>query len=160
MHNTPVTTEKGHHMASVNRAILIGNLGRDPEVRYIPSGDAMATLSLATTDTWKSKDGEKQEKTEWHRVTALGKLAEIMGEYLKKGSQVYIEGSIHTRKYTDKDGVEKYSTEIRATEMKMLGGKERGDGESRPASSAPRPSSGSGAPRTGGGSVRYIFTNL
>ena len=138
--------------ASVNKVILIGNLGRDPEVRYMPSGDAIATLSLATTDTWKDKGGEKQERTEWHRVNAFGRLAEIMGEYLKKGSQVYIEGSIQTRKYTDKDGVEKYSTEIRATEMKMLGGRERGDGESRPASSAPRPASGSSAPRTGGGS--------
>lgn len=140
-------------MASVNRVILIGNLGRDPEIRYMPSGDAMASLTLATTDTWKGKDGEKQERTEWHRISAFGRLAEIMGEYLKKGSQVYIEGSLTTRKYTDKDGVEKYSTEIRATEMKMLGGRERGDGESRPASSAPRqPASvlAAGAQSTGG----------
>ncbi len=110
-------------MASVNKVILIGNLGRDPEVRYMPSGDALATLNLATTDTWKDKSGEKQERTEWHRVSMFGRLAEIAGEYLKKGSQVYIEGRIQTRKYTDKDGVEKYSTEIVANEMKMLGGR-------------------------------------
>ena len=110
-------------MASVNKVILIGNLGRDPEIRYMPSGDALATLNLATTDTWKDKGGEKQERTEWHRVSMFGRLAEIAGEYLKKGSQVYIEGRIQTRKYTDKDGVEKYSTEIVANEMKMLGGR-------------------------------------
>ena len=109
--------------ASVNRAILIGHLGRDPEIRHLPSGDALASLSVATTDTWKDKSGQKQEKTEWHRVSLFGRLAEIAGEYLKKGSQVYIEGRIHTRKYTDKDGAEKYSTEIVGQELKMLGSK-------------------------------------
>ena len=99
-------------MASVNKVILIGNLGKDPEVRYLPSGDAVANISIATTETWKDKGGEKQEKTEWHRVSMFSKLAEIAGEYLKKGSQVYIEGRLETRKWTDKDGVERYSTEI------------------------------------------------
>lgn len=108
-------------MASLNKVLLIGNLGRDPEIRYLPSGDAVASLNIATTETWKDKNGEKQEKTEWHRVSMFGRLAEIAGEYLKKGSQVYIEGRIETRKYTDKDGVEKYATEIKASEMKMLG---------------------------------------
>ena len=91
-------------MASVNKVILIGNLGRDPEVRYMPSGDAVANISIATTETWKDKNGEKQEKTEWHRVAMFGKTAEIAGEYLKKGSQVYIEGRLETRKWTDKEG--------------------------------------------------------
>ncbi len=110
-------------MASLNKVLLIGNLGRDPEIRYLPSGDAVASLNIATTETWKDKSGQKQEKTEWHRVSMFGRLAEIAGEYLKKGSQVYIEGRIETRKYTDKDGVEKYATEIKASEMKMLGGR-------------------------------------
>jgi single-strand DNA-binding protein len=127
-------------MASVNKVILIGNLGRDPEIRYMPSGDAMATLSIATTDTWKDKSGEKQEKTEWHRVALFGKLAEIAGEYLKKGSQVFIEGRIQTRKWTDKEGQERYSTEIVANEMKMLGSRGMGGGmaemESTPRGSA------------------------
>jgi single-strand DNA-binding protein len=112
-------------MASVNKVIIIGNLGRDPETRYMPSGDAMTTIAVATTETWKDKQtGEKKESTEWHRVTFFGKLAEIAGQYLKKGSQVYIEGSLRTRKFTDKDGVEKYATEIRADEMKMLGSRQ------------------------------------
>jgi single-strand DNA-binding protein len=109
-------------MASVNKVIIVGNLGRDPETRYMPSGDAMTTISVATTDTWKDKaTGEKKESTEWHRITFFGKLAEIAGQYLKKGSQVYVEGSLRTRKYVDKDGIEKYATDIRADEMKMLG---------------------------------------
>ena len=144
-------------MASVNKVILIGNLGRDPEIRYMPSGDALATLSLATTDTWKDKSGEKQEKTEWHRISMFGRLAEIAGEYLKKGSQVYIEGRIQTRKSTDKDGAEKYSTEIVANEMKMLGGRNAAGGTadmdsapapraaSRPASNAPAKAPAGGA---------------
>jgi len=111
-------------MASVNKVIILGNLGRDPEMRYMPSGDAMATVSIATTDSWKDKtSGEKKETTEWHRVVFFGKLAEIAGKYLKKGSSVYVEGSLRTRKYTDKDGIEKYATDIRADELKMLGGK-------------------------------------
>ena len=99
-------------MASVNKVILIGNLGRDPETRYMPDGGAITNISIATTETWKDKSGEKQEKTEWHRVAFFGKLAEIAGEYLKKGSQVYVEGRLQTRKWQDKDGADKYTTEI------------------------------------------------
>jgi single-strand DNA-binding protein len=115
-------------MASVNKVILIGNLGRDPETRYTTGGDAVTNLNLATTETWKDKSGEKQEKTEWHRVVLFGRQAEIAGEYLKKGRQVYIEGRLQTRKYTDKDGVEKYSTEIVADRMQLLGSREGGGG--------------------------------
>lgn len=108
-------------MASINKVILIGNLGRDPETRYMSSGDAVTNIALATTDVWKDKNGEKQEKTEWHRVTFYRKLAEIAGEYLKKGRSVYVEGRLETRKWTDKNGVDRYTTEIIATDMKMLG---------------------------------------
>jgi single-strand DNA-binding protein len=111
-------------MASVNKVILIGNLGRDPETRYMPDGGAITNISIATTDTWKDKQGEKQEKTEWHRVAFFGKLAEIAGEYLKKGSQVYVEGRLQTRKWQDKDGVDKYTTEIIADRMQMLGSRQ------------------------------------
>src|SRR3569832_1849813 len=98
-------------MASVNKVIIVGNLGRDPETRYMPSGDAMTNIAVATTDKWKDKSsGEQKEATEWHRVAFFGKLAEIAGQYLKKGSQVYIEGKLRTRKWTDKEGVEKYTT--------------------------------------------------
>ncbi|MFZ6727385.1 single-stranded DNA-binding protein [Undibacterium sp. MH2W] len=111
-------------MASVNKVIIVGNLGKDPETRYTPSGDAMTNITVATTDSWKDKaTGEKREQTEWHRITFFGKLAEIAGQYLKKGSQVYVEGSLRTRKYTDKDGVEKYATDIKADSMQMLGGR-------------------------------------
>jgi single-strand DNA-binding protein len=110
-------------MASVNKVILIGNLGRDPDMRYLPSGDAVANLAIATTDKYKDKTGQMVEATEWHRVAFFGRTAEVCGQYLKKGSQVYIEGSLKTRKYTDKDGVEKYATEIRGDRMQMLGGK-------------------------------------
>jgi single-strand DNA-binding protein len=110
-------------MASVNRVILIGNLGADPETRYLPSGDAVTNIRIATTDTWKDKSGEKQEHTEWHRVAFFGKLAEIAGEYLKKGSPVYVEGRIRTRKWQDKEGQERYSTEIVADRMQLLGGR-------------------------------------
>ena len=108
-------------MASVNKVILVGNLGRDPETRYTTSGEAVTNVSIATTDTWKDKSGEKQERTEWHRVAFFGKLAEIAGEYLKKGSQVYVEGRLQTRKWQDKEGQEKYTTEIVADRMQMLG---------------------------------------
>jgi len=106
----------------VNKVILIGNLGRDPEVRYSPNGSAVANCTLATTESWKDKNsGEKQEKTEWHRVVFFGRLAEIAGEYLKKGSQIYIEGRLQTRKWQDKEGQDRYTTEIVANEMQMLG---------------------------------------
>jgi single-strand DNA-binding protein len=106
----------------VNKVILIGNLGRDPEVRYSPSGQAIANVTIATSESWKDKtSGEKQEKTEWHRVVFFGRLAEIAGEYLKKGSQVYVEGRLQTRKWQDKDGQDRYTTEIVANEMQMLG---------------------------------------
>ncbi|MBN9205101.1 single-stranded DNA-binding protein [Methylibium petroleiphilum] len=112
-------------MASINKVILIGNLGRDPEVRYTPSGSAVCNISLATTRNWKSKDsGDKVEETEWHRVVFYDRLAEIAGEYLKKGRPVYVEGRLKTRKWQDKDGVEKYTTEIIAEQMQLLGGRE------------------------------------
>ena len=115
-------------MASVNRVTIIGNLGKDPETRYAPSGDAVTNITVATTETWKDKaTGEKREATEWHRVVFFGKLAEIAGQYLRKGSQVYVEGSLRTRKWQDKDGADRYTTEINADELKMLGGK--GDGQ-------------------------------
>jgi single-strand DNA-binding protein len=117
-------------MASVNKVILVGNLGRDPETRYMPDGGAITNVSIATTSKYKNKSGEMVEETEWHRVSFFGRLAEIAGEYLKKGRPVYVEGRLKTRKYTDKDGVEKYSTEIVASEMQMLGSREgMGGGE-------------------------------
>ena len=123
-------------MASVNKVIIVGNLGRDPEICTFPSGDQVANVTVATTDKWKDKQsGEMREATEWHRVVFNGRLAEIAGQYLRKGSQVYVEGSLRTRKWTDKDGAEKYSTEIRADQMQMLG--QRADGEGR--APAPRP---------------------
>ena len=112
-------------MASLNKVMLIGSLGRDPEIRYMPNGDAACNLSVATSESWKDKSGEKQERTEWHRISMFGKLAEIAGQYLAKGSSVYLEGKLQTRKWTDKDGVDKYTTEIIADRMQMLGGKEQ-----------------------------------
>lgn len=116
-------------MASVNKVIIVGNLGRDPELRYMPSGDAIANIAVATS--YKSKDrntGEQKEVTEWHRISFFGRLAEIVGEYMKKGSSIYVEGRLQTRKYTDKDGVEKYATDIIAETMQMLGGGNGGGG--------------------------------
>lgn len=110
-------------MPSVNKVILIGHLGRDPEIRYSQDGAAITNVTIATSESWKDKSGEKQEKTEWHRVVFFGKLAEIAGEYLKKGSLVYVEGQLRTRKWQNKDGVDQYTTEINAREMKMLGGR-------------------------------------
>ena len=117
-------------MASVNKVILIGNLGRDPEVRYATSGSAICNVTIATSRQWKDKtSGERQEETEWHRVVFYDRLAEIAGEYLKKGRPVYVEGRLKTRKWTDKDGVEKYTTEIVADQMQLLGSREgMGDG--------------------------------
>ncbi len=109
----------------INKVILVGNLGQDPEVRHIPSG-AVTTLSIATSETWNDKEGNKQERTEWHRVVFFGRLAEVAGEYLKKGSQVYIEGKLRTNKWQDKTGADRYTTEIMANEMQMLGGRTGG----------------------------------
>ena len=112
-------------MASINKVIIVGNLGKDPEMRSFPNGDQVANVSIATTDRWKDKtSGEMKEATEWHRINFNGRLAEIVGQYLKKGSQVYVEGSLRTRKWTDKDGVEKFTTEIRADQMQMLGSRQ------------------------------------
>ena len=117
-------------MASVNKVIIVGNVGRDPETRYMPSGDAVTNISVATSDRYKDKQtGEMKETTEWHRVAFFGKLAEIAGQYLKKGSQVYVEGRLRTRKWTDASGQEKYSTEIVSETMQMLGGKPVGGSE-------------------------------
>ena len=155
-------------MASVNKVILVGNLGRDPEVRYMPDGGAVANISIATTSKYKNKTGEMVEETEWHRVSFFGRLAEIAGEYLKKGRSVYVEGRIKTRKYTDKDGVEKYATDIIANEMQLLGsregmggpvGDEGGGGAysrpnapaSRPAAQAPRPQAAAPAAKPSSG---------
>ena len=114
-------------MASVNKVILIGNLGKDPEVRYTPNGSAIATITLATSRQWKNKEsGERQEETEWHRVVFFDRLAEIAGEYLKKGKSIYVEGRLKTRKWQDKEGLDRYTTEIVANEMTMLGSKDGG----------------------------------
>jgi single-strand DNA-binding protein len=122
-------------MASVNKVIVVGNLGADPETRYLPSGEAVTNIRVATTDKWKDKaSGEMKEATEWHRIAFFGRLAEIAGEYLKKGSQVYVEGSLRTRKWQDKEGHDRYSTEIRADVMQMLGSR-AGSGEPRGAAS-------------------------
>jgi single-strand DNA-binding protein len=137
----------------VNKVILVGNLGNDPETKYTQGGMAVTKVSLATTSVRKDKEGNTQERTEWHRVTFFGKLGEIAGEYLRKGSQVYVEGSLRYDKYTGQDGVEKYFTDIIADEMQMLGGRSEGGaagGEQRPAR-APRESSGGGGGGYGGG---------
>jgi len=120
-------------MASVNKVIVVGNLGKDPETRFMPDGKAVCNFSVATTDTWKDKaTGEKKEATEWHRISTFGRLAEICGEYLKKGSQVYIEGKLRTRKWQDKEGQDRYTTEIIADAMQMLGSRSgMGGGEPR-----------------------------
>jgi single-strand DNA-binding protein len=153
-------------MASVNKVILVGNLGRDPEVRYMPSGDALASFSIATTDTWRDKSGQRQERTEWHRISMFGKQAEVAGQYLKKGSSVYIEGRLQTRKWTDKEGQERQTTEVVADRMQMLGARSGGgnafevmdEGDDMSAApSRPQPAresagGGSARPATGGGS--------
>lgn len=119
-------------MSSVNKVILIGHLGRDPEARYLPSGDAVVNFSIATSERFTDKAGEKQEKTEWHRCVAFGKRGEVIGEHMKKGSQIYVEGKITTKKWTDKEGNERYSTEIVVENFQFLGGKKPEDGESSP----------------------------
>ena len=139
-------------MASVNKVILIGNLGKDHETRYAPSGDAICNNTLATTDNWRDKaTGEKREATEWHRVVFFGKLAEIAGQYLRKGSQVYVEGSLRTRKWQDKDGQDRYTTEIRADEMKMLGSRQGMGGSDAPARNEGSYGGGGGGSRDAGG---------
>ncbi|MGA2549897.1 MAG: single-stranded DNA-binding protein [Burkholderiaceae bacterium] len=149
-------------MASVNKVILVGNLGRDPETRYMPNGEAVTNITIATSDSWTDKtSGEKKEATEWHRVTFYRRLAEIAGEYLKKGSQVYVEGKLRTRKWQDKDGQDRYTTEVIADTMQMLGGRQgasssddggppsyatRGaEGESKPATKRPAATKKSGS---------------
>jgi single-strand DNA-binding protein len=146
-------------MASVNKVILVGNLGADPETKYLPSGDAVTNIRIATTDKWKDKaSGEMKEATEWHRIAFFGRLAEIAGEYLKKGSQVYIEGSLRTRKWQDKDGQDRYTTEIRADSMQMLGsrsgsgeprGESRGDSFGQKQAAEPKPAAAAGAKKPG-----------
>src|SRR5690349_22179813 len=141
-------------MASVNKVILVGNLGADPEVRYLPSGDAVANIRLATTDRYKDKQsGEFKEMTEWHRISFFGRLAEIVSEYLKKGSAVYIEGRIRTRKYQAQDGTDRYSTEIVADQMQMLGGRggSGGGGDDGGYSREPAERSSGGGRAAGGG---------
>lgn len=132
-------------MASVNKVILVGNLGRDPEVRYMPNGEAVCNFSIATTDNWKDKNGVRQEKTEWHNIVMYRRLAEIAGEYLKKGRPVYIEGSLQTRKW-EKDGVTRYSTEIIANQMQMLGGRSESGGTSYDGAQASAPDDFNQAP--------------
>ncbi|MFC1565284.1 single-stranded DNA-binding protein [candidate division KSB1 bacterium] len=111
-------------MGSVNKVILIGNLGQDPELKYMPNGDAVCNFTIATTDSWKNREGEQQDRTEWHRIVAFRRLAEICGEYLKKGKQVFVEGRIRTRSWDDKDGIKRYTTEVIADSMTMLGRKD------------------------------------
>lgn len=120
-------------MASVNKVILLGNLGKDPEIKYMSNGEAVANIALATTEAWKDKNGEKKEKTDWHRIVFYRKLAEIVGEYCKKGKSIYVEGRLETRKWQDKSGQDRYTTEIIATDMKLLGSKPSDAHESRPA---------------------------
>ena len=142
----------------VNKAIIVGNVGQDPEVRYMPSGSAVAEVSVATSEQWKDKQsGEKQERTEWHKVTFFGRLAEVVGEYVRKGSQIYIEGSIRTEKWQDKQGQDRYTTKIIANEMQMLGGRTGGStGFQQDASSqAPRQSAPAAAPAPAGSSADF-----
>lgn len=156
-------------MASVNKVIIVGNLGRDPETRYMPNGEAVTNIAVATTESWKDKNsGEKKELTEWHRITFYRKLAEIAGQYLKKGSQIYVEGRLQTRKWQDKEGVERYTTEIIADTMQMLGGRQGagggggmdeggyggGGGAGSYGGGAPRQSAGGNAGGGGGGAPR------
>ncbi|MGQ8367254.1 single-stranded DNA-binding protein [Glaciecola sp. 1036] len=129
----------------VNKVILVGNLGNDPEVRYMPNGGAVANLSIATSESWKDQQGQQQERTEWHRVTMYRRLAEIAGEYLKKGSQIYLEGKLQTRKWQDQQGNDRYTTEIIADQMQMLGGGARGDNQG-----GYQPSGGQQQPQQGG----------
>lgn len=139
-------------MAGVNRAIILGHLGRDPEMRYMPDGKAVANLAIATSETYKDKDGNKVENTEWHRVALFGRIAEVAGEYLKKGSMAYIEGKLQTRKWTDKEGQERYTTEIIGDRLQLVGGRSGGTGGEHDGAGASSGSASSAAPaRSGGG---------
>lgn len=136
----------------INKVIIVGNLGADPETRFTTSGGAICNIRVATSESWKDKQtGENQERTEWHRIVLFGKLGEIAGEYLKKGSQVYIEGSLRTNKYTDKEGVERYTTDIVASEMQMLGGRSEGGGGGGGGGNYSRGEGGGGGRSEGGG---------
>ncbi|KAG1654016.1 Single-stranded DNA-binding protein [Nymphon striatum] len=142
-------------MASINKVILVGNLGQDPEVKYMPSGGAVTNISIATTDSWKDKaTGEKKDKTEWHRVVFFNRLAEIAGEYLRKGSQVYVEGSLRTRKWQNQQGQDQYTTEIVAREMQMLGSRAGGSGDFQN-----RPSQGQGQGQSQGQAQSQGYSN-
>ena len=150
-------------MASVNKVIIVGNLGKDPEIKSFPSGDQLANVTIATTDKWKDKaTGEAKEATEWHRVVFNGRLAEIVGQYLRKGSQVYVEGSLRTRKWTDQSGVEKYSTEIRADSMQMLGSRQGGEApqQAAPPRRPPAPRQAAPAPRQPVGTAGSGFEDM
>ena len=132
----------------VNKVILVGNLGRDPEVRYSPNGSAVANVTIATSESWKDKNsGEKQERTEWHRIVFFGRLAEIAGEYLKKGAQIYVEGRLQTRKWQDKEGHDRYTTEIVANDMQMLGSR---GGAGAPSEPMPEAATADSGPARGG----------
>lgn len=152
-------------MASVNKVILVGNLGRDPETRYMPNGEAVTNVTIATSDNWTDKtSGEKKEATEWHRVTFYRRLAEVAGEYLKKGSQIYVEGKLRTRKWQDKEGQDRYTTEVIADVMQMLGGRsgvgggEEGGPTSGYGSRGAEPDAGKSAPRAGAGAKKSATT--
>lgn len=146
---------------SVNKVILVGNLGKDPEIRYMPGGEAVAAVTLATTDKWKDKSGEKQEKTEWHNLTFFGRQAEIAGEYLRKGSQIYVEGRITTEKWQDKEGKDRYTTKIIVQQMQMLGSKSTGGSfevvENKPAAAS---SGSSAAPAKTAPAAKGSFDNF
>ncbi|MDX1667815.1 MAG: single-stranded DNA-binding protein [Limnobacter sp.] len=142
-------------MASVNKVIVLGNLGADPEVRYMPSGGAVVNLSVATSSQWKDKStGERREKTEWHRITLYNRMAEIAGEYLRKGRSVYIEGRLETRKWQDKDGIDRYTTEIIADQMQLIGGRDSG-GSMGGGDDSGYSSGGRGGQSSGGGGGGY-----
>src|SRR5438477_4221313 len=161
LYNRAIELMGGFAMASVNKVILVGNLGRDPETRYTTGGDAVTNIRVATTDTWKDKNGEKQERTEWHTVVFFGRPAEIAGEYLKKGRQVYVEGRLQTRKWQDKEGQDRYTTEIVADRMQMLGSREgsgapvAGEPSERASTAEPR-----GRARGGGGAAKKNVDDL
>jgi single-strand DNA-binding protein len=145
---------------SVNKVILIGRLGKDPETRYMTSGEAVTNATLATSETWKDKSGEKQEKTEWHNLVFYRRLAEIAGEYLKKGSQIYVEGKLQTRKWQTKEGQDRYTTEIVVNEMTMLGGKPSGAGSFEVVDSKPAAASGGTAPAKSAPAAKGGFDNF